>query len=53
MHNLLAAAYHKAMHLLTMPAWRPPVAAFAAALVLRLLARGQAPLAASLAVLAG
>jgi alpha-1,6-mannosyltransferase len=53
MHDLLAAVYHKSYHLIVLPSWRPPVAAFVAGLLLRLLGRGRGALAAGLAVLAG
>jgi hypothetical protein len=53
MHELLASIYHKSQHLIGMPAWRPPVAAFIVALALRLLGSRNARLAAGLAVLAG
>jgi len=53
MHEQLARVYHLALRLLLTPLWRPPVAAFAAGLVLRLLGQSRAPLAGALAVLAG
>ena len=53
MHEQLAAIYHKALTLIAIRAWRPPVAAFIAGLILRFLGRAHARLAGGLAVLAG
>jgi hypothetical protein len=49
MHSLLVHVYHLALA----PDWRAPVAAFAAALLLRLAGRRAAPYAAALAVMVG
>ncbi len=53
MHELLARAYHLALRILLTPLWRPPVAAFIAGLLGRLLGAPRAGIAACLALCAG
>jgi len=53
MHDLLVRAYHLSLRVLLTKLWRPPVAAFVAGLVGRLLGAPRAAIAACLAMCAG